>query len=215
MRQIQYSKDEISLLQSMKYRHVNQLFDGGHFNVTFVFEDHHISAEPICKEPASQHQCAEAIVIGFEKSLSKFQPNETHDLLSENCKIERLWIARTVLYFSDFKTDVSGNSGKVYTEYLDPKVSEIIRKTESQAVGSYDVCIEHPSSAKNNSKIRPEYSNLVDAGVLFKIDDHMLACLSRINSYGIFDPWFQASDLGKICELKDKDDFESFEFFEI
>lgn len=157
--------------------------DGYGIRVVFDYTDFHIAVGPNVFAAASQHKYDEVIIADFQRINSVFQSNEGDILLFYNNRINRLWILRTMLYFTEeiiynSETEVLKNQA-IETE-PNPVIADLIRQSNSV----HSEVIYHPRSVEVK-KVNPEFVNLVDAGIMLEIDDKLLACFSCHNGFGL------------------------------
>jgi hypothetical protein len=99
--------------------------------------------------------------------------------------IDRIWIARTVLYFTDFKLFKSEEDAMRGMEDSTP-IGRILRETMRTSTGGYNEIVCHPNLIGNDSSFSDfsdEHLNLVDAGIIVQIGDRFVSCFSRNNGF--------------------------------
>ena len=148
----------------------------------FDFLDGHVTACPTDRVAATQNKSDEAIAVRFESKTGAYNPTEHDKCLFSDSTINRIWIARTVLYFTDF-TPYESEEGAIRdipdTTPTGRKLRELLRTS----TGGYSEIVCHPDSVHLDPAFSDEHSNLVDAGVLIEIGDRFLSCFSRNNSF--------------------------------
>ena len=182
MRQITYNDDGLALVRSMKHRTFSRIFHDGACQFVFDFSVDHVVAIPIDLVAATQNKSDEAITVRFESKTGTYDPSEHDDCLFSDSVIDRIWIARTVLYctdFTPFKTEEEAMRGIPDSTPTGSKLREILRTS----TGGYDEIVCHPYSIHRDPSFSNEHSNLVDAGILIQIGDRFLSCFSRNNGF--------------------------------
>ena len=145
------------------------------------------------------------INANFERVDSSYQPNEHDKLLFQNKAVSRLWILRTLLYFTDhvlYKSEAEALGDFEVKSKTDNAIADLLRQTS----GGHDEVVCHPKSDEAQS-VNQEFANLVDAGVMLEIDGKLLMCFSWSNGYWV---------VGKIMSLDElKEVVPCYEFVEI
>jgi len=196
MNNLIYEKNTVELFHYLKQHTPERIFSDGHLYVVFDYKDFHISAMPEDFTAASQNDSDEAIRAKFERVDSIFQPRENEKLLFQRKAITRLWILRTLLYFTDhflYNSEAEALGDFEIKSEMDKAMADIMRKT----TGGHDEVVCHPKSAEAEG-VNKEFANLIDAGAMFEIDGKLLMCFSLSNSYWV---------VGKVIsldELKEK-----------
>lgn len=101
MRLITYNDDDLTLMRSMKRRSLSRVFHDGAYQLVFDFSTDRVLAFPISLDAATQNKSDEAITVHFESKSGAYSPSKHDICLFANSVIDRIWIARTVLYFTD------------------------------------------------------------------------------------------------------------------
>ncbi len=178
-----YQENTIDLFKLLKHQTPQRIFSNQFDRVVFDYVDFHVAASPDVFTAASQHEYDEVINADFQRINIAFQPNEDDLLLFENNAIKRLWILRTIIYFTDFtffSSEAEALQGLDLTNKTDRVLADLILKTP----GSYEQIVCHPQS-KEAEGINKEFANLIDAGIMLEIDNKLLMCFSSHNGFGI------------------------------
>jgi len=208
VRQITYNDDDLALLRSLKRRAFSRIYHDGHYQFVFDFSVDHITATPTDLVAATQNKSDEAITVRFESQSGRYDPSEHDKCLFSDSTIDRIWVARTALYFTDF-TPYESEEDAIRdipdTTPTERKLRELLRTS----TGGYSEVVCHPDSAHLDPSFSREHSNLVDAGILIQIGDRFLSCFSRTNSFII--PTVVQSQQ----ELDNDDDFPNYHLIEL
>lgn len=201
-----YGENIIELFRYLKRHTPKGIFSDEFYCVVFDYGDFHINAMPEDFVAASQNDTDEAITAKFERVDSIFQPRKDEKLLFQGKAISRLWILRTLLYFTDhilFNSEAEALGDFEINSETDKAIADIMRKT----TGGHDEVVCHPKSAEAES-VNAEFANLVDAGAMLEIEDKLLMCFSWNNSFSV---------VGRIMSLDElKEEVAPFyEFVEI
>ena len=177
-----YNDDDLTLLRSLKYRPFSHIYHDGHYQFVFDFSDNHITACPTDFAATTQNKSDEAIMVGFESKTGTFNPTEQDKCLFTDAVIERLWITRTVLYFTDF-TQYESEEDAIRDIPDTPPTGRKLRELLRTTTGGYSEIVCHPDFAHLDPSFSDEHANLVDAGVLMQIGERFLSCFSRNNGF--------------------------------
>lgn len=131
---------------------------------------------------ATQNKSDEAITVHFESKSGAYSPSEHDICLFADAVIDRIWIARTVLYFTDFTPFKSEEDAIRGIEDSTP-IGRILREMMRTSTGGYEEIVTRPNSIGNDPSFSDENSNLVDAGIIVQIGDRFLSCFSRYNGF--------------------------------
>jgi len=174
----------------------------------FEFSDDHVTACPTDHVAATQNKSDEAIMVRFELKSGEYASTEHDKCLFSDSTIDRIWVAQTVLYFTDF-TPYESEEDAVRdipdTTPTDRKIRELLRTS----TGGYSEIVCHPESIHLDPLFSDEHSNLVDAGVLIQIGDRFLSCFSRNNGF-IMPTVVQTQK-----ELENDDNIPNYRFIEL
>src|SRR5215212_9060502 len=100
MREILYTSDTLDLFRIIKEQTLKEiLFD--FVEVVFVFDKFHILARPDSLKADSQNKFDEVIPLVFSIQAYPHSPSGNMSLLCKNPSIEKIWVMRTLLYFTD------------------------------------------------------------------------------------------------------------------
>ena len=181
MKTLLYEKSIITLFKFLKHQTPKSVYSDNYCNVMFAYKTFHILAFPEDFEAASQNRYDEIIRVNFEYINSAFQPKEQHQLLFQGKTISRLWILRTLLYFTDYvpyKSEAEALGDFQVKTGIDRVIADMLRKS----TGGYDEVVCHPKG-KEAKSVDKKFSNLVDAGIMLEIDSKLLMCFSRDNRF--------------------------------
>jgi hypothetical protein len=205
MNVLAYGENIIALFELLKRQTPERIFSDEHMQVVFDYGDFHITALPESLDAASQNEYDEMIYAKFERVDSTYQPNEHDKLLFQNKAISRLWILRTLLYFTDhvlYNSEAEALGDFEIKSETDNAIADLLRQTS----GGHEEVVCHPKSDIAKS-VNKEFANLVDAGVMFEIDGKLLMCFSWDNGYWV---------VGKVMSLEElKEVVSCYEFVEI
>ncbi len=201
-----YGENTVALFDFLKRHTPERIFSDEHMQVIFDYGDFHIAAFPEDSVAASQNKSDETISAKFERVDSAFQPNEHDKLLFQDKSISRLWILRTLLYFTDhilYNSEAEALGDFEIKSKTDKAIADILRQT----TGGHEEVVCHPKSAEAES-VNQEFANLVDAGVMLEIEDKLLMCFAWNNGFQV---------VGRIMSLDElKEEVAPFyEFVEI
>jgi hypothetical protein len=174
----------------------------------FAFPNDHVTAYPTDHVAATQNKSDEAIMVRFESKAGAYDPAEHDKCLFSDSTIDRIWVARTVLYFTGFTPYESGEDAIRDIPDTTPtgrKLRELLRTS----TGGYSEIVCHPDSVHLDPSFSDEHSNLVDAGVLIQIGDRFLSCFSRNNGF-IIPTVVQTQQ-----QLDNDDDFPHYHLIEL
>ncbi|MEM8830143.1 MAG: hypothetical protein AAGE96_12410 [Cyanobacteria bacterium P01_G01_bin.19] len=179
MKTLLYEKSTITLFEFLKRQTPKNIYSDGYLNVIFGYRTFHINALPEYFDAASQNKNDEIIRVRFEYIDSTFEPKEHHQLLFQGKTISRLWILRTLLYFTDhvfYNSEAEALGDFQVKTKIDRVIADIMRKS----AGGHDEIVCHPKSIEAESADK-KFSNLVDTGIMLEIDSKLLMCFSRDN----------------------------------
>lgn len=185
MKTLLYNEDTTAILQYLKSNTPERIYSDEFYRVVFDYGDFHVTAMPEDFVANTQNDSDEAIAAKFERIESSFRPDNDDKLMFQNNSIDRLWILRTLLYFTDhilysseeealanFDIEIESDGNKA--------LADILRR----ATGGHDEVVCHPRSpeAENVSK---DFANLVDAGVMLEIEGQLLMCFAWNNGFHV------------------------------
>ncbi len=213
MKKFIYTASEIELIHHLKNYTPKKIWNG-FVSFIFEYENYHILLEIVEEIAVSKNEYDEALTTTLSKKDEKYIPNKHSELICENKKIDNIYIARTVLYFSEMKqvSRLEKMKNKVYfwlktilTFKKDP-LDEMIADT----IGFIEENICHPKS-KQLETLDLNYTNLIDVGLLVEIENKYLLNFIQNNGYG-FHIWDNKNFYDN-SELKDFK--ELYEFIKI
>ena len=179
MKTLLYEKSTITLFYFLKHQTPKSIYSDGYLNIIFGYRTFHINALPEYFDAASQNKYDEIIRAKFEYINSAFEPKEYHQLLFQGKTISRLWILRTLLYFTDhvlFNSEAEALGDFQVKTKIDRVIADMMRKS----TGGHSEVVCHPKSTEAES-VDKKFSNLVDAGIMLEIDSKLLMCFSWDN----------------------------------
>ncbi|TNE54312.1 MAG: hypothetical protein EP338_07820 [Bacteroidetes bacterium] len=204
MRQVLYSEKDIELVKyligntplAIWYNFTSYFFTYPNFYIEIGIEQ---------DVAVTQNQYDEILYGKIEKIGLEYLPSEHSELVCKEKQITKAYIMRTLLYFDTFR---SYNRLEKIKNRLVYGIKTVItgRKdpflkiwSQTTGVGAEYTC--NPKSEQAKEAI-PEYSNLVDTGVLFEIDGKYLKAYTEGNGFG-FSVWdnkylLDATDLEEI-----------------
>ena len=177
MKTFLYEKDTIELLELLKCNTPECIFSDRICRVVFAYRDFHIVASLNIFKAASPNKWDEVILTEFKRINSVFQSGQQDLLIFQNKAINRLWILRTLLYFTD---NAPLDSRDQALEEPNPILADMIRQSPS----GYEEVVCHPKSREVKT-LNQEFINLVEAGVVLEIDRQLLMCFATYNGFNI------------------------------
>ena len=151
------------------------------YHVGFDFGTHHIMATPKDYLAASQNKFDEIIRIEFAEIDSPYNADESEHAIVENPSIKRIFVLRTVVYFSDeitYKNKDEAVSRMSDEEKSDPILSHLL----SEATGGHEEFVCNPKSDEA-AELNVKFANLVDSGILLETEQGYLSCFSNGNGF--------------------------------
>lgn len=206
MKTFLYDETTIDLLGYLKDYAPEHIFSDEFYSVVFDYGDFHINVVPEDFVAISQNKSDEAITAKFEKINGTYQKYQTEKLLFQGKKISRIWILRTLLYFTNYihynSEEEALGSFEINTE-TDKALANVLRKT----TGGYSEVVCHPKSEEATA-VNQEFANLVDAGVMLEIEGDLLMCFAWDNVFQV---------VGRVMSLSEVEEkiASSYEFIEI
>ena len=179
-----YGENTIDLFKLLKLHTPDRIFSDGNYQVIFDYIDFYIIANPEVYAAASQNKSDEVIKTRFQRIDSEYQPHEHDELIFQNRTVNSLWILRTMLYFTDHVVYNSETAALRNLE-IQTETNLVIANLMDKSTGGHSEVVCHPQSTEAKSA-NPEFANLVDAGIMLKIDNQMLLCFSSHNGFGVF-----------------------------
>jgi len=137
----------------------------------------------------SQNKYDEAITVKIREISKSYKPSENAKLICENKLVSEIKTVKTFLYFTDSisepkkvkKLDTKWN--RFMSKISNIKQSEIEKIIEGTSSSYHSVITCRPNSAKSK-KARPEFSNIIDVGLVLKIENEFLPVFVQSNSFG-------------------------------
>ena len=183
MNTLAYGENTVALFELLKRQTPKLIYSDEYMQVIFDYEDFHIAVFPEDSIAASQNKSDETITAKFERVDSAFQPNEHDKLLFQHKAISRLWILRTLLYFTDhvlYNNEAEALEAFEVKSKTDEAIADILRQT----TGGHEEVVCHPKSVEAES-VNEEFANLVDAGVMLEIEGKLLMCFAWNNGFQV------------------------------
>ncbi|SNS47845.1 hypothetical protein SAMN06295967_110111 [Belliella buryatensis] len=203
-----FSDREVKFAQYIKENTPHKIWFGYYIDYAFDFGSFYIKLECILEDVDSPHIYSEAKIVRLTKHDEVFVPEEYTKLICQKKNIECLFITRAMLHFSLFeeysKTKQIFNRLKQKSKILFTGKQDYLGDMFAKVDGCYETFISHPLSI-NAKDVNPEFSNLVDCGLLIQIEGKMLKAFVEDNSYGFHvfnDKYFFAKE--EIKEIYDK-----------
>lgn len=200
-----YDENTLELLKHLLRQPPKRIFSDEFMEVVFDYGNFHIIAFPEDFAAASQNDTDEAIRIKFTRLDSVFVPRENERVLFENALINRLWILRTLLYFTDHVTYESKEqaiAGLLNETETDKKILEVLENV----TGGHDEVVCHPKG-EVAAQVNKDFANLIDVGVALEINDKCFVCFSQNNSF---------SAKGQIVSLEELEEIAGcYDFIEV
>ncbi len=101
MKIFSYKEEALTLFKLLKSHTPDRIFSDEICRVVFDYQDFHIVASLDILKAASQNKWDEVIITEFKRIDSAFESNWQDLLIFQNKAIARLWILRTILYFTN------------------------------------------------------------------------------------------------------------------
>ena len=206
MNSLLYKENTLALFDFLKRHPPERVFSDEYMQIVFDYENFHIIAFPEDFAAASQNKSDEIINAKFERVDSVFQSTGDDKLLFQNKEISRLWILRTLLYFTDhiiYSSEAEALGDFEIKSETDNAIADILRQT----TGGHEEVVCHPKSDEAKS-VNKEFANLVDAGIMMEINGKLLMCFAWNNSFQV---------VGRIMSLDElkEEVVASYEFVEL
>ena len=181
MKKFLYDDKTIELFKKLENHPPQKILSDEFYQVGFDYGDNHILATPKDFIANSQNKGDEAIIIEFVEYNSPYKIHESERVMFENPSISRVFILRTLLYFTNHIT-YRNKVEAVSKMSAEEKADEVFYDILSETTGGHEEIICNPQSEAVR-EINAEFSNLVDAGILLEIDGTYLGCFSNHNSF--------------------------------
>ena len=154
---------------------------------TFDYGDFYFELVSEPKSASTQNKSDEAIVGQLTKHVGSFKPNDNSELVCENKKIDEVYIVRVFLYFTTFrnysKLEQVFNQTKHKLKTILLTKSDPVDALTAKATGGGMEYTCHPKSDEAK-KVDAKYSNIIDCGLLLKIEEEYLPAFITSNAYG-------------------------------
>ena len=198
-----YKDSEIEFARHMKVNPPHKIWWDF---TTYVFDygDFYFQLECVSEIADTQNKSDEAIIGQFTKHFEPFVPGQHTKLVCYDKRIEELYIVRVFLYFTTFreysKTEQFLNQVKQKVKNLVTGKKDPFGDIVSKTIGGCEEITCHPKSDEVKN-VAPQYSNLIDCGLLVQIDGKCLKAFVESNGFG-FHVW-DDKYFHNIDELKD------------
>jgi len=157
--------------------------------VLFEFENSYIELDCVPEIADSQNAPDEAITTKIREFGEVFKPKKHSKIVIKNSLITDVKIVQTLLYFTDSITEpekvtkMNSQWDKMLSKIAGVRKSKIEKLLEGTTSSYHAEVICNPDSeeAKNVKKM---YSNVIDVGLLLKIENLFLQAFVRGNGYG-------------------------------
>jgi len=181
-----YKETELEIAQYIKLNSPTKIW-WDFVTYTFDYDDFYIQLLSEPKSASTQNESDEAIIGQLTKHVSSFKPNDNSELVCENKKIEEVYMVRVFLYFTTFrnysKTEQLFNLTKQKVKTMLSTKSDPIDALKAKATGGEMEYTCHPKSDEAQ-KVDTKYSNIIDCGLLLKIEGEYLPAFITSNAYG-------------------------------
>jgi hypothetical protein len=153
----------------------------------FEYESKYIGIYCAARQAASQNKFDEAIIATIYATDGAFVPTEYMEKVFEGKQISEAYIVRSFLYFTDYTR--YSNTGIFFRrlKYILKKIflfkADPVEKITLKTVGVHEEISCNPDSVEAKS-VDSQYANLIDKGLLLKINDIYLPTYINMNSYG-------------------------------
>lgn len=188
MKQILYSEEDYKIFQYLLRETPQQIIENDSSTLIFDYGKRYVRAAPKDFLPNSQNDHDEAIGVRCTKISGYYQFHERDNVLFSSYPIQKIWVVRTVLYFSDHITFSSKDEaiGNALPELSEPETETEgkLAKFFSELTGAHEEIICHPLSEEAEN-VNHEFANLVDAGFILQVDGKMLAAFSPNNAFSL------------------------------
>ena len=157
--------------------------------VVFEFDDFYIELESVSEIADSQNKYDEAIITKIREFNKSYKPSENAKLISENKFISEIKTVRTFLYFTDSISEpkkvkkLDSKWNRVMSKISNVRKSEIEKILEGTSSSYHSAITCQPNSAESK-KARPEFSNIIDVGLVIKIENEFLPVFVQSNGFG-------------------------------
>jgi len=157
--------------------------------VVFEFDDFYIELESVSEIADSQNKYDEAIAAKIREFKKAYKPSKNAKLISKNKLISEIKTVKTFLYFTDSISEpkkVKKLDSK-WNRFMS-KISNVKQSETEKILGgtssSYHSVITCRPNSSESKKARPEFSNIIDVGLVLKIENEFLPVFVQSNSFG-------------------------------
>ena len=157
--------------------------------VVFEFDDFYIELESVPEIADSQNKFDEAMTAKIREIKKSYKPSENAKLICENKLIIEIKTVRTFLYFTDSISEpkkvkkLDSKWNRFMSKISNVKQSEI-EKILGRTSSSYHSVITCRPNSSESKKAHPEFSNIIDVGLVLKIENEFLPVFVQSNSFG-------------------------------
>ena len=181
-----YKETELEIARYIKLNSPSKIW-WDFVTYTFDYGDFYFQLVSEPKSASTQNKSDEAIIGQLTRHVSSFKPNDNTELVCENTNIEEVYIVRAFLYFSKFrnysKMEQFLNLAKHKVKSIVATKKDPIATLTAKATGGGMEYTCHPKSSEAK-KVDPKYSNVIDCGLLLKIEGEYLPAFITSNGYG-------------------------------
>jgi hypothetical protein len=208
-----FSDREVEFAQYIKENPPKKIWYG-YIDYVFDYGSFYFKIECTLEDVDSPHVYSEAVIGKLTKHKEAFVPEEHTKLVCQDKKIEKIFISRAVLHFSIYdefsKTKQFLNKARQKLKTFLTRKKDPLGDMFAKSAGMYNTFVNHPQSteAKNTD---PKYSNLIDCGLLIRVEGKFLKAFVEENGYG-FQIWDDKYFFDKF-ELKEI--YQQYELIEI
>lgn len=174
--------------------------------VVFEFEYTYIELECVPEIADSQNGPDEAITTKVREFYKVFKPQGHSTIIIKDSLITDIKIVQTLLYFTDSITEpekvkkINSQWDKMLSIIAGVRKSKIEKILEGTSSSYHSEVICNPD-AEEIKDVPQEYSNIIDVGLLLKIENSFLPAFVRGNGYGFphleTKPFLNLEDLKK------------------
>ncbi len=176
-----YDEKTLELFKRLKSQPPKRILFDEFYHVGFDYGESYILATSKDFLAASQNKDDEAITIEFKEVNLPYKIHETEHVIFEKPLISRLFILRTLLYFTNHVTYINREEA-LDRMSLEEKTDKVLSKILSESTGGHEEIVCNPQS-EEAAKVDPDFANLIDAGILLEINGKCLGCFSNCNSF--------------------------------
>lgn len=178
---IAYGKSEFEIFEFLITNPPFRIITDG-FKMVFDYQSFYILALPSDHDAASQNKYDEAINASFTRYSSRYQEGNSDKTLYVNKSIAKIWLVRTILYFTDNELLTSEEEATAGLPQPKADFDRKLHKIFGGAINGHSEIVCRPDS-EELKHVNPNYSNLVDAGIVLEVDGKFLACYADSNGY--------------------------------